>query len=386
MPDGHNITASFHKLTETFPTLEGADFAELCADIAANGPLSPIVVYQGKILDGRARYRACIAAGIEPETIELPAGTDPLGFLISANLHRRHLTGSQRAMIASRLINTKMGRPKKSPDSRDFTAEDAARTAGVSVATVSQAKVVRESGIKALVEKVEAGFLTVDTAAGIAAMPAAAQHRALSHPPERLPTIVKQFRRDQRQVDLAEKIEETARDLDAAPRSYGVILADPPWRFEPYSRDTGLDRAADNHYPTTTVEMLREMTVPAAPDAVLFLWATVPMLRDALDVMAAWGFAYKSHIAWVKNRTGLGYWTRNRHELLLIGTVGAVPAPGPGQQPSSVLEADVGRHSAKPQAVVGMIERLFPDVRKLEMFARTGGMNRDGWDYHGAES
>jgi hypothetical protein len=65
-----------------------------------------------------------------------------------------------------------------------------------------------------------------------------------------------------------------------------VIYADPPWRFEPYSRDTGMDRAADNHYPTMTIDRLKDIVVPAADDCVLCRWATAPMLREAHAVMA----------------------------------------------------------------------------------------------------
>ena len=75
---------------------------------------------------------------------------------------------------------------------------------------------------------------------------------------------------------------------------YGVIYADPPWRFEPYSRETGLDRAADNHYPTMTLDEIRALDVPsiAAGDCVLFLWATQPMLTHALEVMVGWEFTH----------------------------------------------------------------------------------------------
>jgi hypothetical protein len=81
---------------------------------------------------------------------------------------------------------------------------------------------------------------------------------------------------------------------------------------------------------------------------VLFLWATVPMLPHALEVMAASGFSYKSSFVWVKPRAGTGYWNRNQHELLLVGTKGNVPAPAAGTQWSSVIEAPTGRHSEKP--------------------------------------
>jgi N6-adenosine-specific RNA methylase IME4 len=165
-------------------------------------------------------------------------------------------------------------------------------------------------------------------------------------------------RDDQSALRQAEKRERRARlevKLGARQRAlpdqrYGVILADPPWRFEPYSRVTGMDRAAENHYPTSALEDIKAFDVRsiAAPDCVLFLWATAPMLPQAIEVMAAWGFVYKTCAVWAKDRIGTGYWFRNKHEILLLGTRGHVPAPAPGTQWPSLIEAPVGRHSEKP--------------------------------------
>ena len=115
---------------------------------------------------------------------------------------------------------------------------------------------------------------------------------------------------------IAAKKERRARleaELGAKQRSlpdkrYGVIYADPPWRFEPYSRITGMDRAAENHYPTSPLAGIKALDVKsiAARDCVLFLWATVPMLVQALDVLKNWGFEYKSHATWAKDRVGDG--------------------------------------------------------------------------------
>jgi hypothetical protein len=113
-------------------------------------------------------------------------------------------------------------------------------------------------------------------------------------------TLEKRDRRARREAELGE------RQRVLPDKRYGVILADPPWRFEPYSRITGMDRAAGNHYPTSSLEEIKALAVAsiAARDCALFLWATVPMLPQALDVMAAWGFTYKSSLAWAKDRIG----------------------------------------------------------------------------------
>jgi N6-adenosine-specific RNA methylase IME4 len=170
-------------------------------------------------------------------------------------------------------------------------------------------------------------------------------------------------------------------------KRYGVILADPPWRFEPYSRVTGMDRAAENHYPTSPLAEIKALDVEsiAAADCVLFLWATAPMLPQAIEVMKAWGFAYKTCAVWSKDRIGTGYWFRNKHEILLVGTRGKVPAPAMGTQWSSLIQAPVGRHSEKPEAFCEMIESYFPTLPKIELHAR-GVMSRPGWDVWGLEA
>ena len=184
----------------------------------------------------------------------------------------------------------------------------------------------------------------------------------------------------------AERERELAHKQTALPdRKYGVIYADPEWRFEAWSEETGSDRAAANHYPVATWESIKERPVwtIAAKDAVLFLWATVPMMPQALEVMTCWGFQYRSHVIWAKNKIGTGYWFRNRHELLLVGTRGDLPAPAPGTQWPSVVEADVSRHSAKPEVFAEMIEAYFPNLPKIELNRR--GAARPGWDAWGNE-
>ena len=169
-------------------------------------------------------------------------------------------------------------------------------------------------------------------------------------------------------------------------QKFGVIVADPEWRFEPWSRTTGMDRSADNHYPTSVTQVIaaRDVASISADDCVLFLWATGPMIREALMVMEAWGFEYKSQVIWEKDKNGTGYWFRNKHELLLVGTRGTVPAPAMGTQWSSVVGAPTGAHSAKPEKFLEMIEAYFPTLPKIELNRR--GAARPGWKAWGNEA
>jgi N6-adenosine-specific RNA methylase IME4 len=163
---------------------------------------------------------------------------------------------------------------------------------------------------------------------------------------------------------------------------YAVIYADPPWRFEPYSRETGMSRAADNHYDTLSTDAIAAIQIPAAKDCILYLWATPAMKQDALRVMAAWSFTYKTTYYWHKPGRGHGYWScLEQVEELLVGTRGRVPAPVMGMQPPQMQTYPRGRHSAKPAEYRAMIENEYPTAAKIELFAR--GTPAPGWDAWG---
>jgi len=176
-----------------------------------------------------------------------------------------------------------------------------------------------------------------------------------------------------------------AKILALPKKKYGVIYADPEWQFQVWSRETGSDRSASNHYACSAIDVIKARDVPsiAADDCALFLWSTVPVLPMALEVMVAWGFSYRTSWAWIKDRIGMGFWNRSRHELLLLGTRGDVPCPAPGEQWESVIEAPRRGHSEKPPEVYEMIESYFPSLRKIELNART---SRPGWDAWGFEA
>lgn len=202
---------------------------------------------------------------------------------------------------------------------------------------------------------------------------------------------LKAERRDAREAELADKIAAGNAALvqaGAEGKRYGVIYADPEWRFEPWSRETGMDRAPENHYPTTATRIIAERPVAsiAADDCALFIWATAPMLYAAYQVLEGWGFAYKTHFVWAKKRSGEargpGYWATGEHEILILATRGQPPAPTPGAQWPSLFIAPVGRHSEKPERAYELIEAYFPNVPKIELNARA---RRVGWEAWGAE-
>lgn len=167
----------------------------------------------------------------------------------------------------------------------------------------------------------------------------------------------------------------------AAPR-YALVYADPPWRYDFASTK---NRRIENQYPTMSLSEIKALDVPSIllPNAVLYLWATAPKLREALDVMHAWGFDYKSCAVWDKGIMGMGYWFRGQHELLLVGTHHYYPPPPAPLRRASVFRERRGKHSAKPVCVYEALEAMYPMTRKVELFART---TRPGWDVWGNET
>lgn len=179
-----------------------------------------------------------------------------------------------------------------------------------------------------------------------------------------------------------------ARTPELPDGKYRVIYADPPWRFETWS-DAGNDRAADNHYPTMDIAAIRALPVAdlAAPDAVLFLWAVAPMLPEAMAVIDAWGFIYKTvGFTWAKTTLdgekaihGTGYWTRANAEVCLLATRGKPSRRAGATDVAQLVLSPRVRHSEKPEEVATRIEQLV-EGPYIELFART---EREGWDAWG---
>lgn len=192
--------------------------------------------------------------------------------------------------------------------------------------------------------------------------------------------VKRKFRRAERVEKIAEIAKGNA-ELKAAKR-YPVICADPPWRYEHIETES---RAIENHYPTMSLEEICALPLSdvTTEDAVLFLWATSPKLEESLRVLNAWGFTYRTCMVWVKDKIGMGYYARQKHELLLIAAKGSLPTPEPKDRPSSVIHGARTKHSAKPAEFYALIERMYPDLPRLEMFARSP---RDGWDRWGNQA
>ena len=174
------------------------------------------------------------------------------------------------------------------------------------------------------------------------------------------------------------------------PNRFEIIYADPPWDYKGQlqhagagSNDTG---GARRHYPTVTLDRLKHLEVGeiAADDSLLFLWATNPHLDQAIDLGKAWGFAWATvAFVWDKMRVNPGFYTMSQCELCLVFKRGRIPSPRGARNVRQLVSAKRGAHSAKPTEVRRRIEEMFPDLSKIELFARTRAA---GWHEWGLEA
>lgn len=162
-------------------------------------------------------------------------------------------------------------------------------------------------------------------------------------------------------------------------KKYQILYSDPPWRYE---FSPSKNRAVENHYPTMLLEDIKNIKIPSDDNCILYLWATAPKLEEAIEVMNAWGFKYRTCLVWDKKMFGLGRWFRGQHELLLLGLKGKMRTPLPAQRISSVYSERRTKHSKKPDFIRDQIMEWYPQFSKLEMFARE---KTEGWDVWGNE-
>jgi N6-adenosine-specific RNA methylase IME4 len=160
-----------------------------------------------------------------------------------------------------------------------------------------------------------------------------------------------------------------------ADSQFPVIYADPPWRYEHVKTES---RAIENQYPTMDLDDICALPVAdiAQDDCILFLWATSPKLYESMKVLDAWGFEYRTCAVWDKEIIGMGYYFRQQHELLLVATRGEIPTPETHARPGSIFVERRSKHSSKPEIAYQIIETMYPDFAKVELFARN---QREGW-------
>jgi N6-adenosine-specific RNA methylase IME4 len=380
------VGVRWHDYAELFPWIEGAAFEELKADIAQNGVLEPIVFLDNAILDGRNRYMAARDLGIEYPRVDYQ-GDDPLGFVISLNLKRRHLSESQRASVAAKLANMPRGgsvyrtanlqtdqasmiEPEPAPAM--VSAKQAAELLNVSERSVATARKVHEQGAPELVAAVETGKVSVSAAADIATKPKEEQAVIVARGEKEILEAAKQIRVEKAAARRAELAEVAARPVVLPEGKFGTIVIDPPWQMEKIERDVRPNQV-EFDYPTMDEGQLLEFGAKvnecAADDCHMFMWTTHKHLPMALRVLDVWGFRYVMTMVWHKpggfQPIGLPQYNC---EFALYARKGS-PKFIDTKAFNACFDAPRREHSRKPDEFYDVIRRVTADGR-IDIFSR----------------
>jgi len=359
-----------HKIADLFPMMDEFDFANLNKDISTNGYDSerPIVLYEGKILDGRNRYKSCIENNINPTTIQYK-GSNPVEYVISTNLNRRHLNSSQRACIsvdalplfeeeAKKRQGTSTGgtNPQLTPlmeeGVKGESTEQAGKIAGVSRSYVAEAKRLKEESPDSF-ESVRKGEKTITE-------------------------VVKERKIEQRKQKIAEQVAQIKEDnLQKPTGDFDVVVVDPPWKVNfDYKPDHYMGRVA-NPYPEMTVEQIKNIELPVKEDSILWLWTTHSQIWGAIEILKHWGYEYKGILTWNKESMGIGKWLRKQCEFCLLGIKGHPIWTATDVR--DIITEQKTSHSTKPESFYKIVEDNCVG-RKLDYFARK---KREGWEVYG---
>lgn len=397
------------KIDKEFQTLLAPltpeEFSGLEADILDKGCLDPIKTWNHTIIDGHNRFAICNKHSMTYETQELhfDSRDEVIEWMIRHQLSRRNQTPEQISYFRGKLYEQRKkahgGDRKSSAQNAQLidTAMKIAEEYGVNQATVRRdadyaraIDTITEDAGEEVKQQILSGELAISKqdVVGLAQIPVEERREIVAQGEAEILRAAKEIRArktEERRVERVEKIAEISKGTIAPLGCFGqypIILADPPWRYD-FSKDDADE--IENHYPTMSLDEICALPVAASAfdDCVLFMWATSPKLEEAFKVINAWGFQYRTCAIWDKEWIGPGYYFRQRHELLLVATRGAVPVPPPNARPDSVFTEKRTAHSKKPDVSYQLIESMYPNLPKLELFSRTP---REGWTAWGNQA
>lgn len=364
-----------HELSKIIPSMSEEEYQNFKEDIKINGLNDAIVLYEEKILDGRHRYRACKELKIEVKTEEYK-GNQPLTYIISQNIKRRHLQPSQLAAISVKIMpklreeakdrmslgggDKKSGVSKLTPpiDNKGKSREHASKLMGVSTGYITEAEGLKEKDEKLFDEVLE----------GKKSIPEA--------------------KREIRKADYKERIIKVEKDKILVPKTkYRCIVIDPPWPTKFIKRTKRPDQFGIA-YPTMSLEEIKNYPLGkdfsieklAYKDCHLYLWTTHTFLPFCFEIVKAWGFEYKCLMTWVKNvgMTPMSWMYSTEH--VLFCTKGNLPLLKRGMRLD--FAAKVREHSRKPDEFYELVKKASPEPR-IDIFSRE---KREGFDSWGKES
>ena len=417
------VDAEFKAL---IPPLSHEEHSQLEANILAEGCRDALVVWNTLLLDGHNRFAICQKHSLPfaATSLELPDRQAALNWIINNQLGRRNLHPDQASYLRGKRYNAEkqaQGGTGANQHVQSSQNDNSAKTHErlAEEYKVSPATITRDGNYAAAVDTLQKAGIEPQTVIAHESKSAVVEFAKLIAPEPELPPTpllppvppkpkdllvaavtekviaggmtvmeaakeIRQAKTAQRREERLDKIVEISQaniELKTDTR-YPVLYADPPWRYEHAESDS---RAIENQYPTMALDDICALPVTdlATPDAILFLWATSPKLAESMRVIESWGFTYRTCAVWDKQKIGMGYYFRQRHELLLVATRGSIPTPAPGDRAASVIVEPREEHSAKPTKFAELIEAMYPTLPRIELFCRSP---REGWAVWGNQS
>jgi len=351
------------------PPLERSEKKILENSLKNEGVREPLITWNNILIDGHNRYEICKKENIKFKIKErkFKDKNEVLLWIINNQLGRRNLHPYDRTRLELKKENYFKVKAKENQGTRtDLTSttnvvnvntnKEIGKLANVSHNTVAKVKFIEKKATEKEKKKLREGIVSIN---GL-------------------------YTKTKKRFNLM-----IAKPIKAPKGKYNIIYADPPWEYKTWT-DEGGHKSASAHYPTMNLEKIKELNTNkiADKDCVLFLWATFPNLKQAFEVIDAWGFNYKTvGFVWIKkyknknkNFVGLGYWTRANSEICLIATKGNIKRIN--NNIHQIIESKIEEHSKKPDIIRDKIVELMGDIPRIELFARKKTL---GWDVWGNE-
>jgi len=385
-----------HPIAAIFPLMSDEIFQTLVRSIQENGfdKNHPILLFQGKILDGRNRYRASIKASVDP-VFQDWSGSDPWEFVWIQNATRRHLEAGQRAALKIRFLRESgqwikivQDIKEKSKTQHKSSMSNAARLrdrdtsgkfikAGEKQKTTTNTKRKKYQIHEIIAKASGVSPRTVSNALWLEQI----SPDLFDQVANGITTITKA----RAQIKIKEKerlIEEIQKSKNEFPKNgpFDVLVVDPPWRYETRKDDPSHQGFAP--YPDMALEDILSLPIQklSSQDSILWLWTTNAFVRQALQCIENWGFQEKTILTWVKTKPGTGNWLRGQTEHAILATRGNPKVLVTFE--STVLYGSSREHSRKPESFYQLVDSICPGSNKLDLFARS---KRNGWTSWGIE-
>lgn len=367
----------FHELANIFPLMNGKEYDDLVNDIKANGLIEPVMLSDNKIIDGRNRYRACSDAGIECEFNELKYQTfsQLISFVVSKNLHRRHLESGQRAACVAD-ANDIINKLKEEARQRQATSEQ-----GIYGGKPLSQKIDEPVDMGRTDDKLAELFNTnrqyVSDAIKIKEQ-RPDLHEKVKSGEIKIADAKREIKRDE-VISSLESIE--VKEQKEILGLYDVIVIDPPWPMQKIERDVTPNQVLLD-YPVMSINEIESFELPCAENCHVWLWTTQKFLPDAFEILQMWELKYVCTFVWHK-AGGFQPFNLPQYncEFVLYARKGT-PEFIDLKDFKVCFDAPRGKHSEKPDEFYDVIKRVTAG-RRIDIFNRRP---IDGFDVWGKET